>query len=79
MSSKKGGVVMRSNTIRIATVLFFLLVNTLAVYAQEVKFPTFSFEGEELAKVKEWEKTWVGQKVTAANLDQVKDLLLEPL
>jgi len=70
---------MRSNTIRIATVLFFLLVNTLAVYAQEVKFPTFSYEGEELAKVKEWEKTWVGQKVTAANLDQVKDLLLEPL
>jgi len=45
--------------------------------AAEVKFPTPSYEGEELAKVREWEKTWVGKRVTTANLDQVKDLLMD--
>lgn len=47
--------------------------------AQEVKFPTPSYEGEELVKVREWEKTWVGKKVTTANVDQVKDLLTGPV
>ena len=43
--------------------------------AQGIKFPTPSYEGEELAKVREWEKTWVGKKVTTADVDQVKELL----
>jgi hypothetical protein len=33
------------------------------------------FNESELAKVREWEKTWVGKKVNAANVDQVKDFL----
>jgi hypothetical protein len=43
--------------------------------ATEVNFPIPSHQGAELTKVREWEKTWVGQKVTTANIDQVKELL----
>ena len=54
-------------------VCLFLTVSSSS--AQGVKFPTPSYEGEELTKVREWEKTWVGKKVSTANIDQVKDLL----
>jgi len=57
----------------------YLLISCVVVWSGEVKFPTPSYEGEELAKVKEWEKTWAGKKVTSANVDQVKDLLPEPV
>lgn len=56
-------------------VMAFLFLMVSSSFAQGVKFPTPSYEGEELAKVREWEKTWVGKKVTTANIDQVKDLL----
>lgn len=46
-------------------------------FAAEVTFPTFSYEGQELAKVREWEKTWAGKKITTENVDQVKDFLQE--
>jgi hypothetical protein len=45
--------------------------------AAEVQFPTPGYEGAELAKVREWEKTWAGKKVTSENIDQVKDFLQE--
>ena len=54
-------------------VCLFLVVSSSL--AQGVKFPTPSYEGEELTKVREWEKTWVGKKVGTADIDQVKDLL----
>jgi hypothetical protein len=57
--------------------VMFVLLWSFAVPAKEVKFPTPSYEGEELAKVKEWESTWVGKKVSTAEVDQVKDLLPE--
>ena len=57
-------------------ILFLFLMEPSALVA-EVKFPTPSYEGEELAEVREWEKTWVGKKVSTANLDQVKDLLTD--
>ncbi len=46
--------------------------------AQEAKWlvPP-AFEGEELVKVREWEKTWVGKKVTKDNIDQVKEFVPE--
>lgn len=56
-----------------------LLLSGSDVLSQGVKFPTPSFEGEELARVREWEKTWAGKKVTSANVDQVKDLLPDPV
>ena len=54
-------------------VCLFLVVSSSS--AQGVKFPAPSYEGEELTKVREWEKTWVGKKVSTADIDQVKDLL----
>jgi hypothetical protein len=56
-----------------------LLLSGSDVLSQGVKFPTPSFEGDELAKVREWEKTWAGKKVTSSNVDQVKDLLPDPV
>jgi hypothetical protein len=47
--------------------------------AQVAKYPIASYEGAELAKVREWEKTWVGKKIDASNLDQVKEFLPENL
>ncbi|MCX5897651.1 MAG: hypothetical protein NTY29_05580, partial [Proteobacteria bacterium] len=52
-------------------------VSPVPGFAGEVTFPTRSYEGEDLAKVREWEKTWAGKKVTSENADQVKDFLHE--
>lgn len=38
-----------------------------------------SYQGEELAKLREWEKKWVGKKIDNTNVDEVKDLLPETL
>jgi hypothetical protein len=35
-----------------------------------------SYEGEDLAKVREWEKEWAGKRVDKTNVDQIKDFLL---
>ena len=63
----------------VGLVPLLLLLCSISAPAKEVKFPTPSYEGEELAKVKEWEKTWAGKKVTTAEVDQVKDLLPESI
>jgi hypothetical protein len=47
------------------------------VFAGDVKYPTPSYEGEDLAKLRQWEKTWAGKKITVENIDQVKDFLHE--
>ena len=47
--------------------------------AGEITYPTFSYNDQELAKVRELEKTWVGKKVTTETIDQVKDFLSEPV
>ncbi len=46
-------------------------------FAGEVNFPTPSYEAEELQKVRAWEKTWAGKKVSTENIDQVKEFLHE--
>jgi len=63
----------------ICLVTLLLIVTTpgLQCFANDVKFPTPSYEGEDLAQVREWEKTWAGKKVTSAEVDQVKDFLHE--
>ncbi|MCP4716524.1 MAG: DUF1329 domain-containing protein [Deltaproteobacteria bacterium] len=48
-----------------------------AASAEEVAFPVASYEGAALQKVRAWEKTWAGKKVTTADVDQVKDFLHE--
>jgi hypothetical protein len=48
------------------------------VTEEELKnWPEQSYQGEELKKVREWEKTWVGQKINDKNIDQVKDFLTD--
>jgi hypothetical protein len=44
-------------------------------WAGKADFPTPSYNKEELAKVREWEKTWGGKKVDGGNVDQVAHLL----
>lgn len=56
-------------------VIVYLVLMVSTSSAQGVKFPTPSYEGEELTKVREWEKTWAGKKVGTADIDQLKDLL----
>jgi len=38
-----------------------------------------SFEGEELKRVREWEKTWAGKTINRSNVDQVKEFLPDGL
>ena len=46
-------------------------------WAGEVVFPVPGYEGDELAAVRDWEKTWAGKKINAGNVDQVKEFLHE--
>lgn len=34
-----------------------------------------SFEGEDLTRVREWEKTWTGKTIDRSNVDQIKEFL----
>jgi hypothetical protein len=67
------------NKLRIIIFSFFIagMFTVPLVSADTVSFPTFSYEGEELQKVRQWEKTWNNKKITAENVDQVKDFVQE--
>jgi hypothetical protein len=45
--------------------------------AAEVTFPVPAYTQEELSKVREWEKTWVGKKIDITNIDQVAQFMPE--
>lgn len=47
-----------------------------ALSAAEVVMPT-AYTTDELAKVREWEKTWVGKKIDKTNVDQVAQYMPE--
>ena len=40
-------------------------------------WPSPMWQGEELKKVREWEKTWAGKKINQDNIDQIKEFLTE--
>lgn len=43
---------------------------------EELKnWPVAVYQGADLEKVREWEKTWVGKRINKDNIDQVKELL----
>ena len=67
-----------STSLRITIPVVFLLLflTCLPSQAEEVRYPVPCYEGKELAKVKQWEKKWVGKKITSGNIDEVKDLML---
>jgi hypothetical protein len=62
----------RMTVIMLLSLLFLPCSSLLAA-----EYPVPSYEGEELQKLLNWEETWVGKKVTSANVDQVKDFLTE--
>jgi hypothetical protein len=47
--------------------------------AAEINYPIAAYSSEELAKVREWEKTWVGKKIDKTNIDQVSEFMLDKL
>jgi hypothetical protein len=49
----------------------------VATEEQMANWPAPMYQGEELEKMREWEKTWVGKKVNQDMLPQVKDFLSE--
>jgi len=55
------------------------VVMALPLQAAEMRYPVPSYEGEELAKVREWEKQWAGKKIDATNVDGVKEFIPENL
>ncbi len=57
-------------------VLAFLSLPAM-VMAEAIGMGT-AYTAEELAKVREWEKTWVGKKIDKTNIDQVAEFLPEP-
>jgi len=54
-----------------------LLMLPFQIFAAEAQFPVPAYTSEELAKVREWEKTWVGKTVDASNIDQIAQFLPE--
>lgn len=57
----------------VSILILLLPVLAFSEEPEEIIPPCFT-EGE-LAKVREWEKTWAGKKVNYQNVDQVKDFL----
>ena len=60
-------------------VVICVLISGIAVidtiYAEEVVGFASGYTDQELAKVREWEKTWVGKKIDNTNVDQVAEFL----
>jgi predicted PurR-regulated permease PerM len=52
-----------------------VLVAPFAAHAEQLNFPLKAYTDEELAKVREWEKTWAGKKIDKSNVDQIKEYL----
>ena len=53
------------------------LLAASSAQAKDLQYPAACYQGDELKKLLDWEATWVGKKVTSANVDQVKDFLPE--
>jgi len=62
----------------LTNVFLFLTIFSYTL-AQEVKYPILCYEGEELKKAREWEKIWVGKRISTSNVDEAKEFLPETL
>ncbi len=79
MNSKamKGGHPMKHAVTALLGIIVLCVAS--AASAADIAYPTQCFEGDELAKVRAWEKQWVGKKVTSADVDKVKEFVPESL
>lgn len=59
------------------TIVLFQQCSALTTTEQMSNWPVPIYQGEDLEKVREWEKTWVGKRINQDNIDQVKDFLSE--
>jgi len=62
--------------------LSMMLYQSIAAYpsqAEEIRYPVPCYEGEELEKVRAWEKQWEAKKIDAGNIDGVKEFLPDAL
>ena len=60
--------------------LFLLLyLICLSSHAEQIRYPVPCYEGEELDKVRQWEKKWVGEKINSMNIHKVKEFVPESL
>ena len=61
------------------SIIFVLSQQCSAVTTEEqiANWPVPMYQGEELEKVREWEKTWAGKRINQDNIDQVKEFLSE--
>jgi hypothetical protein len=53
------------------------VASSVTTEEQLKNWPAPMWQGEDLEKVREWEKTWVGKKINKENIDQVKEFLSE--
>jgi len=59
------------------TTIFTSLLMLPTTHADEIRFPVPCYEGEELQKVRQWEKQWAGKRIDAGSVDGVKEYLPE--
>jgi hypothetical protein len=76
---KKGFLILLLLGITIILSSALLLVTHIPSQAEEIRYPVPSYEGEELAKVRQWEKIWVGKKIDPTTIDEVKEFMPESL
>ena len=79
-NERKGGMIMIQFTFtkKVALVgILCLMIAPISGLAKELQYPVPCYQGEELAKVQQWEKTWAGKKISSANVDEVKEYLPE--
>jgi len=64
----------KSEIIVVFVVLMTFIMPAIAA-AAEVVFPVSAYAPEELAEVRQWEKTWAGKKIDKTNIDQVAEFM----
>lgn len=77
MSARQGEKPLKGSWRYIVFLYFFLLLFPFLAYADELNYPVAAYSEEELAKVREWEKEWVGKKIDKSNIDQVAEFMPE--
>ena len=77
------GIIRRLSIILLCLFIINLIIVSIVMSdepnKQEFRYPVICYEGQELAKVREWEKSWVGKRIDSTNLEQVKQFLPEGL
>jgi hypothetical protein len=65
--------------IAVTIAISLVLLTYVHSQAKELRYPVPSYEGKDLERVRQWEKTWVGEKINHSNIDQVKEYIPESL